>query len=99
MSPAAPRQTRFTMSRSLRVHTPRALAALLLIPAGWAGTAIASCGSAACLVNTQWQIHATPTEAGGTLFQLQYDYIKQDTLMAGSHRTSVAPPDADALEQ
>ena len=59
----------------------------------------ASCGSAACLVNTQWQIHGIPTEAGGTLFQLQYDYIKQDTLLAGSKKTSVAPEDADALEQ
>ena len=65
----------------------------LALPAG------ASCGSAACLVNTQWQIHGIPTEAGGTLFQLQYDYIKQDTLLAGSHKTSVAPEDADALEQ
>ena len=61
--------------------------------------AAASCGSAACLVNTQWQIHGIPTEAGGTLFQLQYDYIKQDRLMSGSGKTSVAPEDADALEQ
>jgi hypothetical protein len=61
--------------------------------------AAASCGSAACLVNTQWQIHGIPTEAGGTLFQIQYDYIKQDQLYAGSHKTSVAPEDADALEQ
>jgi hypothetical protein len=84
----------------IRFRTSRALAAAatiacaqLALPAG------ASCGSAACLVNTQWQIHGIPTEAGGTLFQLQYDYIKQDTLLAGSRKTSVAPVDADALEQ
>ena len=82
-------------------HTAsRALAAAAAFaPAIWTLPAAASCGSAACLVNTQWQIHGIPTEAGGTLFQLQYDYIRQDTLMAGSHRTSVAPEDADALEQ
>jgi hypothetical protein len=88
------------MSVFVRVPATRALAAavaLLAVP--WAGSAVASCGSAACLVNTQWQIHGIPTEAGGTLFQLQYDYIRQDTLMAGSHRTSAAPEDADALEQ
>ena len=80
--------------------SPRILVAILatLTPA-IATPAAASCGSAACLVNTQWQIHGIPTEAGGTLFQIQYDYIKQDQLYAGSHKTSVAPPDADALEQ
>ncbi len=80
--------------------SPRVLAAILatLVPA-FATPAAASCGSAACLVNTQWQIHGIPTEAGGTLFQIQYDYIKQDQLYAGSHKTSVAPEDADALEQ
>jgi outer membrane putative beta-barrel porin/alpha-amylase len=88
------------MSVFVRVSAIRALAAAVaLLPTAWAASALASCGSAACLVNTQWQIHGIPTEAGGTLFQLQYDYIKQDTLMAGSHRTSVAPEDADALEQ
>jgi hypothetical protein len=64
-----------------------------------ANPAVASCGSAACLVNTQWQIHGIQTEAGGTLFQVQYDYIRQTQLLSGSHRTSVAPEDADALEQ
>jgi hypothetical protein len=44
------------------------------------GGAAASCGSAACVVSTQWPIHGIPTEAGGTLFQVQYDYIKQDQL-------------------
>jgi hypothetical protein len=88
------------VSQSFRSSATRALAAgVALLPAAWACSATASCGSAACIVNTQWQIHGIPTEAGGTLFQLQYDYIRQDTLMAGSHRTSVAPEDADALEQ
>ena len=72
---------------------------LTAIASAFASPAAASCGSAACLVNTQWQIHGIPTEAGGTLFQLQYDYIKQDQLLSGSHKTSVAPEDADASEQ
>ncbi len=83
-------------------HCPsrRILVAILATSASvGALPAAASCGSAACLVNTQWQIHGIPTEAGGTLFQLQYDYIKQDQLYAGSHKTNVAPDDADALEQ
>jgi hypothetical protein len=71
----------------------------MVVAAPFALPAAASCGSAACLVNTQWQIHGIPTEAGGTLLQFQYDYIKQDTLLAGSHKTSIAPEDADALEQ
>jgi hypothetical protein len=83
-----------------RNSSPRVLTAALAIAAApLTLPAAASCGSAACLVNTQWQIHGIPTEAGGTLFQLQYDYIKQDTLLSGSHKTSVAPEDADALEQ
>src|SRR6185295_14242643 len=76
------------------------LAAMLAAPAlAVAIPAAASCGSATCLVNTQWQIHGIPTEAGGTLFQIQYDYVKQAQLFAGSHKTSTAPEDADALEQ
>jgi len=78
------------------------LSLLVLVPPlvlGVATRGAASCGSATCLVNTQWQIHGIPTEAGGTLFQLQYDYVKQAQLFAGSHKTSTAPEDADALEQ
>jgi len=88
------------MPRMLHPPPCRASAAALVATAtAFAIPAAASCGSAACLVNTQWQIHGIPTEAGGTLFQLQYDYIKQDRLMSGSRKTSVAPEDADALEQ
>src|SRR5262249_36896081 len=93
-------QTRSLMPVSSRIPATRALAtAVALAPGAWADSAAASCGSAACVVNTQWQIHGIPTEAGGTLFQLQYDYIRQDTLLAGSHKTNVAPENADALEQ
>lgn len=74
-------------------------AAVAIAATSLALPAAGSCGSAACLVNTQWQIHGIPTDAGGTLFQLQYDYVKQDTLLSGSHKTNVAPEDADALEQ
>ena len=88
------------MRNSSAIPASRSLAAAIAIAAlPLAAPTAASCGSASCLVNTQWQIHGIPTDAGGTLFQLQYDYIKQDTLLSGSHKTSVAPEDADALEQ
>jgi len=84
-----------------RLRIGKSIAPVVLATAGmaFATPAAASCGSAACLVNTQWQIHGIPTEAGGTLFQLQYEYINQDTLLSGSKKTNVAPPTADALEQ
>lgn len=57
------------MSQSLCPNASRALAvAAAFVSAVWTLPAAASCGSAACLVNTQWQIHGIPTEAGGTLF-------------------------------
>jgi hypothetical protein len=88
------------MQFNLRNSPPRIIAAAVAIAAtSFALPAAGSCGSAVCLVNTQWQIHGIPTDAGGTLFQVQYDYVKQDTLLSGSHKTSVAPEDAEALEQ
>ncbi len=39
-------------------------AAVTAVTSAIAEPATASCGSAACLVNTQWQIHGIPTEAG-----------------------------------
>lgn len=84
------------------MHVSLRRSAASVIAASTAAVAVpasGSCGSAACLVDTQWQVHGVPTDAGGTLFQLQYDYLRQATLMSGSRRTSVAPEDADALEQ
>lgn len=61
------------------------LSALLLI----AQQAGASCGSAYCSVNTAWEALGAAPKPGWTL-DLRYEYLKQDTLRAGSSKTAAA---------
>ncbi len=61
------------------------LASLLLI----AQQAGASCGSAYCSVNTAWEALGAAPKPGWTL-DLRYEYLKQDTLRAGSSKTAAA---------
>ncbi len=49
----------------------------------------ASCGSAYCTVNTEWEALGAAPKPGWTL-DLRYEYLKQDTLRAGSDKTSPA---------
>lgn len=44
--------------------------------------AAASCGSAFCMVDTQWSMQGVSTEAG-TRLDLRYEYIDQDRLQSG----------------
>ena len=53
-------------------------------------TASASCGSAFCMVDTQWSMQGVATSAG-TRLDLRYEYIKQDRLQSG--RTEVRAAD------
>ncbi len=46
----------------------------------------ASCGSAYCTVNTAWEALGAAPKPGWTL-DLRYEYLKQDTLRAGSGKT------------
>ena len=62
----------------------RLLLCALLAPT-WAA---ASCGSAFCTVNTNWEAHGAWTEPG-TRLDFRYEYINQDQPMAGSRKVGV----------
>ena len=47
----------------------------------------ASCGSAFCAVNTDWNVQGIYAEPGARA-ELRYEYIKQDQLRAGSNKVS-----------
>ncbi len=59
----------------------------------------ASCGSAFCAVNTNWNLHGLAAEPGWRL-DLRYEYINQDQPMAGSDKVVVGqvPRDHDELK-
>jgi hypothetical protein len=62
--------------------------ALFALAIGAAGPAAASCGSAFCLVNTNWSVQGMWNEPGWRL-DLRYEYIDQDQPRAGTHRVGV----------
>src|SRR6266404_1759432 len=56
--------------------------------AGIAGEAAASCGSAFCMVNTNWNVEGAWIEPGARL-DLRFEYIDQDQPRAGSRKVGV----------
>jgi hypothetical protein len=56
--------------------------------AAFSGTAQASCGSAFCMVNTNWSNQGVWTEPGAR-FDLRYEYINQDQPRAGRDKVGV----------
>ena len=62
----------------------RLLLCALLAPT-WAA---ASCGSAFCSVNTNWDVHGAWTDPG-TRLDFRYEYINQDQPMSGSRKVGV----------
>jgi len=58
----------------------------------------ASCGSAFCTLNTNWDIQGQVTEPG-LRADLRYEYVRQDQPMSGSRKVSVGeiPRDHDEL--
>jgi hypothetical protein len=60
--------------------------AAVLLPA--CGTALASCGSAFCSINTNWGAQGAWTEPGARV-DLRYEYINQDQPMNGRDKVSV----------
>lgn len=60
--------------------------------------ASASCGSAFCVINTQWDTQGMNTEAGRFLADLRYEYIKQDRLRRGRRNVTAAEDTSDATE-
>ena len=59
----------------------------------------ASCGSAFCMVNTNWNMQGVALEPGWRL-DLRYEYIKQDRPMSGRDRVAVGqiPQDHDEVK-
>ena len=77
----------------MRLHVPLAAAlACAALPAN------ASCGSAYCVVNTDWGLQAGQHSSGEWVADLRYEFIDQKRLWSGSHKTD-GDPNADALEQ
>jgi hypothetical protein len=67
--------------------------------AAFAGAAHASCGSAFCMVNTNWNTQGVWTEPGAR-FDLRYEYINQDQPRAGRDKVAVGeiPADHDEVQ-
>ncbi|HJW26610.1 MAG TPA: hypothetical protein VJ576_17065 [Rhodocyclaceae bacterium] len=72
--------------------TPLVLAASLPSPAA------ASCGSAYCVINTQWDTQGMASQAGRFMADLRYEYIRQDRLRRGGRDISAAEDTADTTE-
>ncbi len=66
----------------------RTLTAALAAGFCTAGTAVASCGSAFCFVNTNWSLQGIWTQPGPHV-DLRYEYINQDQPMSGNDKVSV----------
>ena len=73
------------MKRFVRQH---AVCATALVAAFACQSAAASCGSAFCMVNTNWNLHGFAPETGLRV-DLRYEYIKQDQVMTGSDRIAI----------
>lgn len=63
-----------------------------------AGAAEASCGSAFCVLNTDWDVHGLHSQAGKTTLDVHYEYLKQDRLRAGGQSISAAAAGEDPAE-
>ena len=61
---------------------------IAVLAAGVAGEAAASCGSAFCMVNTNWNVESAWIEPGARV-DLRFEYIDQDQPRAGSRKVGV----------
>ncbi|HZT62166.1 MAG TPA: hypothetical protein VFA36_03445 [Burkholderiales bacterium] len=61
--------------------------------------ALASCGSAFCVLNTSWATQGVPHEAGTSRLDLHFEYIDQKNLHSGAKKISPADDTEDILEQ
>ncbi len=71
----------------------------ILVLGAVAGEAGASCGSAFCMVNTNWNLQGIAAEPGLRL-DLRYEYINQDQPRSGSEKVTVGqiPRDHDEVK-
>jgi hypothetical protein len=72
------------MSSTKRAASAAVIAALVAP----AGAAFASCGSAFCTVNTNWDVQGVWVEPGAR-FDLRFEYIDQDQPRAGNNKVAV----------
>ncbi len=63
-----------------------------------AGAARASCGSAFCVLNTNWSTQGVASDPGTLRLDMRFEFIDQQHLQAGSHRISQAEDTADTTE-
>ena len=63
-----------------------------------AGAAQASCGSAFCVLNTNWSTQEVASEPGTLRLDLRYEFIDQKHLRSGSRRISASEDTADTTE-
>ncbi len=77
----------------------RAAAIALPLVAGIAPQALASCGSAFCLINTNWDTHGAWSQPGLRL-DLRYETINQTRLQEGRRRIAIGevPRDHDEVQ-
>ena len=71
---------------------------MLLLAAGHALGALASCGSAFCVLNTNWSTQGVAAEPGTARLDLRYEYVDQNHLRMGRRRISQAEATADTTE-
>ncbi|MGE5466016.1 MAG: hypothetical protein ACM3Y9_01200 [Ignavibacteria bacterium] len=71
---------------------------LLACAAGASFSAAASCGSAFCVLNTQWDTQGMTTDAGHMSVDLRYEFIRQDQLRRGDRNISAAEDGSDTTE-
>ena len=77
----------------------RTAAAALPLAIGISAQALASCGSAFCLINTNWDTHGAWSQPGWRL-DLRYESIHQNRLQEGRRRVDIGevPRDHDEVE-
>jgi hypothetical protein len=80
------------------MNSPKFLLAALVSTLGFSLPAAASCGSAYCVLNTQWDTQGLNPEAGRFTADLRYEYIEQDQLRQGRHRIPAASDTSDTTE-
>src|SRR5438552_16436343 len=63
-----------------------------------AGAAQGSCGSAFCVLNTNWATQGVASEPGSFRLDERFEFVDQTHLMQGSRRISQADETADTPE-
>src|SRR5713101_8837725 len=81
------------MKKQLAIACSGSLALLLS-----AGAAQGSCGSAFCVLNTNWATQGVASEPGAFRLDERFEFVDQKHLMQGTKRISQADDTADTTE-